>query len=418
MRIIAHGLTDVGQVRQSNQDAVFVDCPAGVFVVCDGVGGHKGGDVASAMAVDYLASFADRHGPFDGLVERLGEEKAVNRILSLIERTLTDASEAVFNRAEADPKLNGMSTTVVGMAVIGSRAAVFHSGDSRLYMLRGETLYQLTEDHSLAHAMWRRGILKEEDLKTFRHRNVIIRCLGREPTIELDTSVVELLPGDVFLACSDGLSDMVDADVIANVLLKDNPESACRELVRLANEAGGKDNITALVVRIEGDAPEASRRMPTERRALSLNHFTLFCDLTFQESVRVLRVVKELHPDTGEYVVREGETGQTIYLIVEGRVGVSRDGVALTELLAGQHFGELSWIRDEARTASIRALEHCTLLAVERDDLLKLMSSDPVLATKILWRLLQAMGGRVKALSDAIASSAGTTIDDSGPFSG
>jgi len=414
MRSIAHGMTDVGQVRKVNQDALLVDTAAGVYVVCDGVGGHKGGEVASAMAIDYLAEFARRHGPFQALAERIGEEKAVNRTLSMIERTLNDASEAVFSRGKADDDLHGMSTTVVGMAIIGTRAAVFHSGDSRLYLLRGETLYQLTEDHSLAHAMWRRGILKEEDIKTFRHRNVIIRCLGREPAIELDTSVVELLPGDVFLGCSDGLSDMVDAEVIANMLLDCRPDHACSELVRLANEAGGKDNITALVVRIEGEIPETSRRMPTERRALSLNQFTLFCDLTFQESVRVLRVVKELHPEAGEYIVREGEVGKSIYLIVDGRIGVSRDGVALTHLVAGQHFGELSWIRDEVRTASTRALEHSTLLSVERDDLMKLMSSDPVLATKILWRLLQAMGGRVKDLTDALAGLSTPSIEGSG----
>jgi serine/threonine protein phosphatase PrpC len=413
MHVIAHGITDVGRVRKGNEDALLVDEAAGLFTVCDGVGGHKGGEVASAMAIDYMAQLGQRLGSPASLAHELGEDAAVNRVLTLVERTLTDASEAVFSRGERDRALSGMSTTVVGMAIIGTRAAVFHSGDSRLYMLRSETLYQLTEDHSLAHAMWRRGILKEEDLKTFRHRNVIVRCLGREPTIELDTSVVELLPGDVFLACSDGLSDMIDADDIANVLAAQPPEIAAEELVRLANEAGGKDNITALVVHIEGEVPTASRRMSTERRALSLNHFTLFCDLTFQESVRVLRIVKEMHPDVGDLVIREGEAGSTIYLIVEGRIGVSRDGIPLTELSAGQHFGELSWIRDEPRTASAVVLEPSTLLVLERDDLLKLMSSDPVLATKVLWRLLQALGGRVKSLSDTLASTVGHTVDDS-----
>lgn len=236
-----HGeATDVGQVRQLNEDGFLVAEP--LFAVADGMGGHRAGEVASATALEALRTSVN--------------EVSSDALMGAVEQ----ANLEVFRRASQDPGLAGMGTTLcaIGPVVDGSgeRIGIVNVGDSRVYVHTAEGLTQVTEDHSLVEAMVRVGQLSPEQAATHPKRNVVTRALGIEPTVDVDCWALTPAQGDRLLLCSDGLFGEVDNDAIEAVLdAEPDPAAAATELVRLANEAGGRDNITVLVVDVEVDAP-------------------------------------------------------------------------------------------------------------------------------------------------------------------
>jgi serine/threonine protein phosphatase PrpC len=411
MRLLAYGHSDVGKVRKNNEDSYLIDDAHGLFAVCDGVGGVAGGEVASAMTVRLLAEKRKAESPRLRELGAQGTETALSGLVDHLDEALSAASEAVFDRGADDKSLTGMSTTAVAMAATGSRAALAYVGDSRIYLLRKGKLYQLSEDHSLAWELYRQGVLNSDDLTTFRYKNVIVRAIGQHPTVNVDTTIVEVMPDDVFLLCSDGVSDqMTDAD-IARVLTEERAEDAPGKLVELANLAGGKDNITAVVIRAEGQGINLPH-MPTQEKVLALGAFFLFKDLTFQQTMRMLKIVEEKRYHVGDVVIREGELGADLFLLVRGFLSVTKDGVELNTLSKGKHFGELALISDQVRSATVTAMEDSLVLRVERDAFLSLLREDSVVAAKLLWRFLQETAGRIKDLSVSYAETIRKQTED------
>lgn len=249
IRFVSGGATDVGAVRSENQDS-FVIANA-TIVVADGMGGHQGGEVASALAVQ----------TFTGKItsENASVEELINAAKS--------ANRAVFEKAQTDPSLRGMGTTLTTLGTLEvdgeNRVGIAHIGDSRAYLMRDGDLQQLTRDHSLVEEMVRTGQLSEKEAEGHPKRNILTRALGVEPDVEVD--VVQVLPlrGDRFLLCSDGLVRELTDDQIASVLRRlSDPTEAARDLVKRAKEAGGADNITVVIVDVaDTDVdPEAAAR--------------------------------------------------------------------------------------------------------------------------------------------------------------
>jgi serine/threonine protein phosphatase PrpC len=251
MRAIAAGLSDVGRQRVHNEDRFILLPQFSVFVVADGMGGHQSGEVASRMAASIIASYFRNVDLAGGPV---GER---------LQAAVTHANARIFSRADDSRAHRGMGTTVVAAAFSSAdgRLHIAHAGDSRCYRLRHGKLDQLTRDHSLvSDALLERPDLSESDL-AYLPKNVITRALGIGPTVDVEVRAVPVEVGDVYLLCSDGLHSLVEDEEIAAVL-EDHPilTEACARLVEMANEAGGKDNITAVLIRIEGDdAPWKSR---------------------------------------------------------------------------------------------------------------------------------------------------------------
>jgi protein phosphatase len=257
MRAIAAGLSDVGRQRNHNEDRFILLPEFNVFVVADGMGGHQSGEVASRMAASAIAKYFR-----DG-----GDEKT--RGLGVGERlraAVLEANARIFARADDSRLYRGMGTTVVAAAYAPEDGTfhVAHAGDSRCYRIRGGELKQLTRDHSLiSDALLERPDLTEMDLK-YLPRNVITRALGIGPTVEIDLRGDRVECGDVFLLCSDGLHGLVPDDRIA-AIVNEEPvlTEACARLVQTANENGGRDNVTVVLVRIEhDDAPWGAPKAP------------------------------------------------------------------------------------------------------------------------------------------------------------
>jgi len=241
LRIQAVGRTDVGRERTVNEDAMFYDNRLGLFLVCDGMGGHASGQLASQLAIYAMAESV-----------RLAAGKQ-NEKEPLITGILA-ANEAVLQRAAKDPHCQGMGTTVVGLRLDGTKAHVCHVGDSRAYVFRGGQLRQLTRDHSLKNLYAEQPEL--EGKLGPATANVIVRAIGLEPSVKVDHQVLELMEHDQVLLCCDGLTDLVPEQTIHEALASDRPRlEVASELVEAANHNGGSDNITVVIATVEAGSP-------------------------------------------------------------------------------------------------------------------------------------------------------------------
>jgi protein phosphatase len=231
--VVEHAaLSDVGLEREGNEDS-FLDLPP-LFVVADGMGGAKAGEVASSAVTEVFEAAA-----------------SAGDLPAALESTVQNANARIYAMATADPSLKGMGCTTTASYVAGGRVATAHVGDSRLYRLRGGSFEQLTEDHSLVAGLIRLGQLTPEEAEVHPQRSVILRAVGVEAKVEVDLLQHDLEPGDVYLACSDGLSGMVRDEVIGETLrMFPSLATAAEMLIELANAAGGRDNITAVLFRI------------------------------------------------------------------------------------------------------------------------------------------------------------------------
>ena len=251
MRAIAAGSSDIGRQRAHNEDRYILLPEYNVFVVADGMGGHQSGEVASRMAASVVAGYF-RAGAGDGV--DVGRQ---------LRAAVSLANARIFSRADDSRAHRGMGTTIVAAAFDRGEGSfhVAYAGDSRAYRMRGGELHQLTRDHSLvADALLERPDLSEADL-AYLPRNVITRALGIGPTVELDVRADRSEPGDVYLLCSDGLHSLVpDAKIAAVMRAGDVLTDTCARLIDLANDHGGKDNITAVLVQIEASDEPWSQR--------------------------------------------------------------------------------------------------------------------------------------------------------------
>ena len=250
MRVTSCGITDVGMKRANNEDNYLINDELNLFVVCDGMGGHVGGEFASAIAVNTVEEVLASIEVNPGAVPR-ADEDAVEHTREKLRYAVRLAGKRIFEKAGADPEFKGMGTTVVVLLLDAGNAFIGHVGDSRAYRVRGNLIEQLTEDHSLVNEKIKAGLITKEEAATHRMRNIITRSLGFQEEVEIDTQVHAVQNGDRYLLCSDGLSGLVQGEEIGEYVRGHGPQDAARKLVHLACERGGDDNITTVVLRID-----------------------------------------------------------------------------------------------------------------------------------------------------------------------
>ncbi|MDB4953642.1 MAG: protein serine/threonine phosphatase [Myxococcales bacterium] len=252
MKLLSVARTDVGRKRQINEDALFRDDARGFYVVADGVGGHNKGEIASREAVEVLRSWVyGAARDIDRLVERiaLGDNECVWEVRRLLESGVKSACYMVYGMAELDPEKRGMSTTLSAMLVGGGMAFAAHVGDSRVYRVRGEGVLQLTEDHTLINYKIKHGMMTKAEAEKASGKNVITRAVGHKDYVQVDTVDIDVLVGDRFLLCSDGLHGYLTEDKeVADLCAEGGLEECAEAAIALANQRGGKDNITAIVI--------------------------------------------------------------------------------------------------------------------------------------------------------------------------
>jgi protein phosphatase len=254
-------LSHPGMVRTHNEDSVFVDGDAGLAVLADGMGGYSAGEVASGIAVNVISS---------GMLPELNSGRELSKVdigsglthaALILQQQIALANKGIYEAAQARPECAGMGTTLVAAVFFANRISIGHIGDSRCYRLRADKLEQLTHDHSLLQEQIDSGMLTPEQAKYSLNKNLVTRALGIEAVVPADISEYRVEADDIYVLCSDGLTDMVDAEAVREIVIakKVDLAEAAAELIDIANQNGGRDNISVVLIRVPADfLPSAS----------------------------------------------------------------------------------------------------------------------------------------------------------------
>ncbi len=394
-------LTDVGKVREHNEDNYLVDKKLGLFVVCDGMGGHAAGEVASALAVRTFHEEVKREAELleDYLADKKGGARVSKRdLLNMLEFAVNRASGKVHAEAQRDPSKRGMGTTLVAILIVGSQAFIIHVGDSRLYQLRDGVLQQLTEDHNVYNELIKRKKMPREQVEKMAQKNAITRAVGVYEHAEPESIVVDLLPGDRFLLCSDGLSGYFEENVdgLGQLLLHPSEDQAVKLMIQAANERGGKDNITACVITV-GDpaAKDETRAKQLQLKREILARMPLFRPLNDRELLRVLQVTDVVPYGDGQAIISEGESGDELFIVLSGQAQVVRGEAKIAALNPGDHFGEMALVRSQPRSATVVSEGASELMVIRRSDFFEILRKEHQLAVKLLWQFLGVLSDRL-----------------------
>lgn len=398
--------TDVGNVREHNEDNFLVDKKLSLFMVADGMGGHAAGEVASAIAVRTIHEEIKRERDLltDFVAGARGANRVTNKdVLALMEHAVQRACQRIHEEAQADPNKRGMGTTLSCLLILGTRGFIAHVGDSRIYLERAGHVQQVTEDHTVFNELIKRGKLTKEQIEKVGHKNAITRAVGVYERVDVDTLMIEVLPGDTFVLASDGLTGYLETTDELGTYLATDGDTATKKLVELAKNRGGKDNITVVLVRLGGDEKdndERARRLALKREVLQ--RMPLFARLGDRELLRVMQAVEVRSYDDGQIVIREGDKGDELFIVLSGKVAVSRGGEALTRLGAGEHFGEMALIRAVPRSATVNADGPAELIVIRRQDFFELLRTEHEIAVKMLWQFLGVLADRLDATSSEL----------------
>lgn len=250
MQIAGYGLTDIGARREKNEDSYLINTDHNLYIVADGMGGHLGGEFASKLAVTTIGEVIAEITQDPDTTLQSNVEIRPGDFKSYLQYAISVASTRIYERSAVDPSLHGMGTTVVALIFKDGKAYYANVGDSRCYLIRAGKIKQLTQDHSLVGEQLRAGIIKATDVKNHKLKNIITRSVGFQEDVEVDVNAKNVKPGDKFILCSDGLTNMISNSDILAIAGEKSPKQACQEMVELANKNGGDDNITVLVAEV------------------------------------------------------------------------------------------------------------------------------------------------------------------------
>jgi serine/threonine protein phosphatase PrpC/CRP-like cAMP-binding protein len=398
VKVVSAALSDIGRSRKQNEDYCVADPALHLYAVADGMGGYAAGEVASRAAIETLVQGVAPRRPEMEASDARGETWHVQ---GLLEQAVQEACAKVHALASERPEYQGMGTTLTAAWLSPRRAFIAHVGDSRAYLARGQEAHQLTEDHSLVKELQRQGRLTDEEARSFPYPNAVTRAIGPHPVVEVDTLDFELCPGDRILLCSDGLHRYLCDDKLGELLDQRPVEEVAASFIARANESGGADNITAVVVEIcslpEGDT-EAERKVEIFRG------MPLFRYLTYRELVQVLGATTMRHVRAGQTIFPEGSLGYELFVILAGRVTLRKAETVLAELGPGGHFGEMALVDQNRRSATAVATDDARMLVLPRRQFYQLLRKDPPLAVKLLWNFLQVLSGRLRQANEALSS--------------
>jgi serine/threonine protein phosphatase PrpC len=397
-RLSAAALTHVGRVRDHNEDGYVVDDKLGLFAVADGMGGHAAGEVASRLSLETVQRVI-REGYGRVSAYRMSPEArdAAQSVLKLLEEAAQAACQAVHDVGTRDDDKRGMGTTMSLILINETQAFVAHVGDSRIYLVRGDKVHQLTQDHTLQNELLKRGKLSPEAISKVAQKNALTRAIGVYASVEVDTLQLDVLPGDRLLLCSDGLYAYLKKGEL-NSILDAPPAEAAQRLIALANQRGGHDNITAVVISA-GDAPDSERSRLQRLTLDTLQKAMLFKYLNYHELVRVTNVTEARRFVAEEHIFDGGDVGDELFVVLTGKVRVHHAETVLVELGPGEHFGEMALVDRQPRSASVTAVEDTHLLVMKRRDFLGLVKHERDIAVKLLWQFLGVLTARLRNTS-------------------
>jgi len=400
--IRSHARTDVGRVREHNEDNFLVDRALGLYVVCDGMGGHASGEVASAIAVQALRDALKKDEDF--LLDFAKGDASVRpeTVKNLVESAAHAANAAVFAEAQRDASKRGMGTTLTALVLVGGYGFIAHVGDSRCYLFRGGEVRMLTEDHSVINELKRRGKFTPQILEKIGNKNAVTRAVGVYETVDVDAFHFLTAPGDRYLLCSDGLHGYVEReDELKSLVEGLGEEVATQRLIDIANERGGKDNITAIIATIAQDGGDAADMVLAYE---TLAGMPFFRHLEPRELLRVQAIAKPRAFKDTDTVVAEGTPGDSIFVVLKGNAKVRKGDAEIAKFEAGHFFGEMSLIEKAPRSATVLSDGASQMLEIARADFFKILREEKDIGVKLLWNFVTELSKRLRATSQDLAA--------------
>lgn len=409
--------TDVGRVRDHNEDNFLVDRKLQLYIVCDGMGGHAAGEVASATAVNVVReTLLYNRAVIDGF-EADSPTTTAGDVRELLATAVETANSRIYERGLASQAQRGMGTTLSLLMLLKGRGFVAHVGDSRIYRLRGGAVEQITRDHSLVEEMLtQQSELSREELEA-RYKNAITRAVGVTAAVEVDTADFPLHPGDRYLLCSDGLHGYFERPGQLEKLIQiSGLDKAAETMIRFANSAGGKDNITALLVQIPG-TPKASElaaptvpsvdvpAKPEPRGSLQrLRKMPLFRHFSDEELGELVGLCAERTFAPRAALWEKGAATDGLHIILEGQVHIRRGSVLVSTVGEGQYVGSITSMDGGKRrsTATAGEAQPTRTLLLERKAFHRLLVDNPDMGVKLMWGLARGLGARLVSVTDRV----------------
>lgn len=399
---LCQAASDPGKTSHTNEDAYVCQPSMGLYIVCDGKGENGSGRMAASLAS--TAATTHIQDTFSALTtDDLQEKRESKWYKELIEEAIQSAGKAVYSKRE-EMQNQDFITTLTLLWLDRDRAFIGHVGDTRVYLLRQDNEYLLTEDHTLSNELLKIGRLKRNQTSDFPFTHALSRSLGQYPTVHVDILELSIFPGDQFLLCSKGLHRYLgegsptvrsffprpktqEGEQQETTPSSSNPIEA---LIQFANESGGKDNITAIA--IEVPAIEETTESKRSRQTLNvIQSLQLFDGLSYKDYVEIINSFDPKLYQEGQQIITQGSKGDALFIIVDGEVRIQRGDIVINRLAKGEHFGELSIFDESPRFADAFADTACHLIVISRDRWEQFHQENPTLGMILFQNIVKRL---------------------------
>lgn len=394
MKLRSFVASKAGPGRDVSQDSFIVDDELGLYVVCDGMGAHAGGEIASKLACDVIRRV---------VVESCENGVRVSR--KMLEGALLQACAEIFEYAEKRAELQGMGTTATVVLLSGGLCYLAHVGDSRAYLVRSGTMNQLTKDHTVVMELVEQGLISADEAARSPYGHILTRALGCQPVVLVDSLKFDVIPGDSLLLCSDGIFPGLN---LAKELFENLDSTALIEnvtslVIEESLRAHGADDVTAIQINFQAqDFCQNGAEVTLTYSTLS--QMTLFEELEFSELAQVVEHTSFRSISKGETVVHQGDRVEEMFVIIDGVFRVEKYGVTLTDLESGRHFGDLALLSGQPAAANVSALTDGSVLAISHDGFGSVVNRDPVIGLKLYRALASQLCEQIKILDEVYLS--------------
>lgn len=397
--ILKHAAESLTGNRPENQDFFVVDPDFGIYMVCDGMGGHAGGKTASREAARAIHQELERH-------LSINDDINVGLLGSIITSAITAACQRLKLLTDESPDLKGMGTTATLVVCNRERAVMGHVGDSRLYLRRNGSLFQLSKDHTFVNELLSQNLITTEQARNSSHAHILTRAIGAAEAVQVDLLQFELLAGDNLILCSDGFYAFFQDSIEKLLRLLpngdvelDNLDSLVKKIVHASVELDGNDNSTAIFVAVEPEKNKVQdalkRRSDVMLEVDTLRSLYLFQDLAYHDLLKIIDIAQVYDVDVDTQIVTEGTPGDALYLVLRGSFSVMSDGAELATIHSGSHFGEIALITDTPRTATVISREHSRVLKIRRKPLEEVLRKFAHIGVQFYSRIAMTLSQRL-----------------------
>ena len=399
MKHTFYGHTDPGKKHSNNDDFYLLDDTLGLIIVCDGVSGNENPKLASETCARSIRDYINKNYSHVKKYEKDRSLKNRAKIATLLTSALQAANTQIYNLgAKAGSAKGKMATTAEVLLMLPDYAIVAHVGDSRTYMLRNGQAHPLTEDHRMAVDMQKSGEWTKEQALHSPYGNVLTRSIGTDEKVVPDVLQMELMPGDYFLLCTDGLTEYLRANELPDMITRPDLSHVPRQLVEFANTRGGSDNVTVAVARVDVDRP-ATVAMDILAKSDVVGKVPLFRYMMYEELLQILAIVALDQYGPGDMICKEGDPSDKMFIIAKGAVEICKGQKVIARRAKGDTIGEMGLFDKAPRSASVKSADQTLVLALGRKELLELLRQDSQIAVKFLWAMNQAMNQRIREAS-------------------